>query len=74
MIRLSHSGSSGCGSGCGSSMVREPRRRALSDGRASSRGPRQRPARPPLAREASRRRRRGATAPLPTAAVPCHGT
>ncbi|KAH0518976.1 hypothetical protein LTLLF_114820 [Microtus ochrogaster] len=39
MMRLSHSGSSGCGSGCGSSMVREPRRRAPSDGRASQPGP-----------------------------------
>uniref|UniRef100_A0A8C6MRU4 Uncharacterized protein n=1 Tax=Mus spicilegus TaxID=10103 RepID=A0A8C6MRU4_MUSSI len=37
MMRLSHSGSSDCGSGCGSSMVREPRRRAHSDGRASDR-------------------------------------
>lgn len=37
MMRLSHSGSSGCGSGCGSSMVREPRRRAHRDGRASNR-------------------------------------
>lgn len=77
MMRLSHSGSSGWGSGCGSSMVREPRRRALGDGRTSAPGPRQRPTRPPpgarpsglapapLTREASRRRRRrGATAPL----------
>lgn len=41
MMRLSHSGSSGCGSDCGSSMVRGPRRRApsASDGRASQPGP-----------------------------------
>lgn len=76
MMRLSHSGSSGCGSGCGSSMVREPRRRAHRDGRASNRARsttsalatgarRPGPAPAPLTREASRGRRRGTTAPRP---------
>lgn len=55
--------------------TRLPTGARVNDLRARHRSSAARPgARAAHAREASRRRRRGATAPLPTAAVPCHGT